>query len=36
MMVFFVDKDYIERKIKDIEKIIDKMKEIIKEKLVTN
>ncbi|MDI3544323.1 MAG: hypothetical protein PWQ28_604 [Candidatus Woesearchaeota archaeon] len=30
---FFVEKDYIERKIKDIEKIIDKMKEIIKEKL---
>lgn len=33
---FFVDKDYIERKIKDIGKIIDKMKEIIKEKVITN
>ena len=30
---FFVDKDYIERKIDDIQKIIEKIKEIIKEKL---
>lgn len=29
---FFVDKDYIERRINDIQKIIEKMKEIIKEK----
>ena len=30
---FFVDKDYIERKINDIKKIIDKLKGIIKRKV---
>lgn len=30
---FFVDEDYIERKIKNIQEIIKKLKEIIKEKL---
>ncbi len=30
---FFVEREYIERKMKDIRKIIDKLKEIIKKKL---
>ena len=30
---FFVDKDYIERKAKDIKEIIDKLKEMIKKKI---
>ncbi len=30
---FFVERDYIERKIRDIQKIISKLKEIIKKKL---
>ena len=30
---FFVERDYIERKIRDIQKIITKLKEIIKKKL---
>lgn len=30
---FFVDKDYIERKINDVNEIIDKLKEIIKKKI---
>jgi len=30
---FFVEKDYIERKLKDIKKIIDKLKKVIEKKL---
>ncbi len=33
---FFVDKDYIERKINDIKEIIDKLKEIIKKRYQHN
>ena len=33
---FFVDKDYIERRIKDLRSIIKKLKEVIRKKLSTN